>query len=91
MSLVALARLPYADYMSRRVVVFICGVALALLLWTEAKRWTPWIIAFAPAAAIFNPIVPVRLSREVWMVLNLAVAGVFLGHLLAGRRSRNAT
>lgn len=80
MLLVAVAPWPYGYYQLLRVVVCIsCGV-LAYQSY-ERDGLTPWTIGLAIVAAVFNPIVPVHLTREIWAVLNVAAASILLGHM----------
>ncbi|ESX85294.1 DUF6804 family protein [Mesorhizobium sp. LSHC412B00] len=80
----ALAPWPYAYYQLLRVVVTVWAVAIAWDQYQLAKRWTPWVISFAAVAALFNPIAPIYLVREVWAVFDLVGAAVFATFGLTG-------
>lgn len=81
----ALAPLPYGYYTFLRLAT--CGAAV-FLAWTEYDRGrsvTPWLIALAGVALLFNPIVPVHLNRHVWMYLNIGTASLFVLHMVVSR------
>ena len=86
----AVAPLPYAFYPLLRLVT--CGAAgyLCWAEWAKASKWTGWAIALVVGAAIFNPVLPLRLSRGAWAPVDVAMAGLFVAHLLATRRRRSA-
>ncbi|HZH08937.1 MAG TPA: DUF6804 family protein [Microvirga sp.] len=83
---IALAKLPYGYYTFLRIVT--CGAAgfLAWREFQEAQKLTLWGLALGASAIIFNPIIPLHLARSIWMYLNLGVAALLVGHMLATRR-----
>jgi hypothetical protein len=80
MLIAAIGRWPYGYYMLLRVVVFAAGLLIAALIYQRMKQVTIWVGLFAIMAIVFNPIIPVHLTRGVWSILNLAAAGIFVGH-----------
>ena len=36
-------------------------------------------------ALIFNPFIPIHLTRGVWSILNVAAAALFIGHFIVAR------
>ena len=72
--LVPIDSLPYAYFQTLRLVV--CGVACLGASILKNKRG--WLWAMVAIAALFNPIVPVRLDRAVWQFIDLATGLVFL-------------
>ena len=85
MLVLAIARWPYGYYMLLRVVVFAAGLLLAALIYQRAKSFTIWIGLFLAVVVIFNPIIPIHLTRGIWSVLNLSAAALFVGHFFVGR------
>ncbi len=67
---------PYGYYILLRWVV--TGTAL-FILWTayELKK-TSWLWIMGIIALLFNPIAPIHLDKETWVVIDLIVAGLFL-------------
>ena len=77
----ALGRHPYGYYTLLRWVV--CGVsAFAAFRATEFKK-TGWAWALAIVALIFNPLVPVHLSRETWAFVDVTTAVLILVSVVA--------
>ena len=70
----ALADMPYGYYTVVRIVA--CGTAAygAAL----ARDDTPWCVALALLAVVFNPVLPVALGREAWAVVDVGAAVLFL-------------
>jgi len=71
---------PYGYYILLRWVV--TGAAL-FVLWTsyELKKQA-WVWIMGITALLFNPIAPIHLDKETWVVIDFIVAGVFLISIL---------
>jgi hypothetical protein len=85
MLILAIGRWPYGYYMLLRVVVSAAALLLATLIYQHAKSFTMWVGLFLIVAIVFNPIVPLHLTRAVWSILNLAGAALFAGHWFVTR------
>jgi hypothetical protein len=85
MLLFAIGRWPYGYYMLLRVVILAAALLLAGFLYQRAKSFTIWIGLFLVVAIVFNPIVPLHLTRAVWAILNIATAALFAGHYVVAR------
>jgi hypothetical protein len=82
----ALGRWPYGYYMLLRVVVAATALLLVVgLIYQQAKSFTAWFGLFLIVAIVFNPIVPLHLTRGVWSILNVAAATIFARHFFARR------
>jgi len=67
--------LPYGFFTLLRLVVFGTTVFLSWLAYkSERHAWT-WIFGFI--ALVFNPLIPLYLGRDLWVVIDLLVA-IFL-------------
>jgi hypothetical protein len=66
---------PYGFFTLLRLVVFGTTAYLSWLAYKIEKEVWIWIFGFI--ALIFNPLIPLHLGRDVWMVVDLLVA-VFL-------------
>ena len=60
--------LPYGIY---GTITFAC---LAYESWKQGHELLPW--AYGAAAILFNPIIPIHLSKTLWTVIDLAAAAV---------------
>jgi len=75
MLLVAVAPLPYGYYQFLRWAA--CGVAvfIAFKSYKWKKTWAIWL--FGGIAVLFNPIVPIYLTKEIWQPIDLVCALLF--------------
>lgn len=71
----ALGQWPYGYYQLLRFVV--CGVSayIAFMAYQWQKLWATWLFGFI--AVLFNPLVPIHLSREIWQPIDLVCALLF--------------
>ncbi|MCJ7663519.1 MAG: hypothetical protein MUO24_04695 [Desulfobacterales bacterium] len=75
MLLGALADLPYGYYQLLRFVI--CGVSIyiAFTACNWQKMWAVWLFGFI--ALLFNPLIPIHLSRELWQPIDIICALLF--------------
>lgn len=67
-------RNPYGYYIVLR---WVCCAAFGYLASRAyASRQQEWVWILGVTAAIYNPIAPLHLTREVWSVVNLATIGI---------------
>ena len=85
MLIVALGAWPYGYYMLLRVVVCIAAALLAFDIYRRAGEVTLGCTAFIAMAILFNPILPVHLTRTIWSFINLAGAALFVAHFFISR------
>lgn len=83
----ALLPWPYGYYVLLRLAVFAASTLIAYEQWRFDDAVSGWVVAFGAVALLYNPIMPIHLTREIWSVVNVATAAVFLAHLGALRRS----
>ncbi len=76
MLLGALAPCPYGYYQLLRFVV--CGVSVYIVFMAYGwhKMWVAWLFGFV--ALLFNPLIPIHLSRELWQPIDMGCALLFL-------------
>lgn len=73
LSLIALAPMPYGYYKLLKILVMGCATLTAYLKHQgHDKGFMFWLCVFI--AILFNPIIPIHLNREVWMILNVVTA-----------------
>ena len=80
MLLLALAPWPYGYYQLLRFVV--CGAAayVAFMAYNWQKIWAVWLFGFI--AVLFNPLIPVHLSREAWQPIDIICVILFISSML---------
>ena len=78
--------LPYGYFQILRwVVCGVCGYRGYLAYTLDKKAWM-WVFVFS--AVLFNPIAPIHLDREVWAVVDIALAVVLLVSLGTVKQSK---
>jgi hypothetical protein len=80
MLLLALAPLPYGYYTLLRLIVTIGAAGLGLIEYRQSGRLTVWAVLFGLVALLFNPLIPVYLSRNIWAMVDIAVAAMFISY-----------
>jgi hypothetical protein len=88
---IAVIPLPYGYYTFLRITV--CGVS-AFLAYREvvaASGISIWAIFLGGIALLFNPLIPVHLTRYIWFFIDLACAVFLVGHFLARRKDLDAS
>ena len=76
MLLLALADLPYGYYQLLRFVVCGAGAYVAYTAYTWQKMWAVWLFAFV--VVLFNPFIPIHLSKELWQPIDFVCAILFV-------------
>ena len=84
--MLALLPWPYGYYIFLRLIV--CPVAgwIAYTQWRHDQAFSGWVVALAAMATLYNPVVSISLTREIWSVLNVLSAVVFYSHYVVVRR-----
>ncbi|MCK5225332.1 MAG: hypothetical protein KAQ89_01300 [Planctomycetes bacterium] len=76
MLLLALAPWPYGYYQLLRFVVCGASVYTAFVAYNWQKMWAIWLFGFI--ALLFNPLIPIHLSREIWQPIDIVCAILFM-------------
>ena len=74
--LLAVMPMPYGYYQFLRIAITIVASINAFELYNKNK--TSLLVVFVSIIILYNPIIPIHLSKEIWMPINLLTA-VFLG------------
>lgn len=72
----ALARWPYGYYQLLRFVVCPVSVYVAYKAYNWQRLWGTWLFGFI--AVLFNPLIPIHLSRELWQPIDVTCAVLFV-------------
>jgi len=75
--LAALGHWPYGYYKLLRFVVCGVGAYTAYTAYNQQKIWAVWVFGFI--AVLFNPLIPIHLSREIWQPIDIVCALLFTG------------
>lgn len=79
----ALLPWPYGYYDLLRLAVCAVSGWIAYEQWRHDDAVSGWVVAFGGMAMLYNPVMPIHLTREIWSVVNLASASLFVWHLSA--------
>jgi hypothetical protein len=74
--LLAVLPLPYGYYMFLRLVMPVCALVVAVNAY-KTQPDTIYSYVFIGMAILYNPLIPISLFKEIWIVVNLITAGVF--------------
>lgn len=77
---------PYGYYVLLRIVVFVVAAWIAYEQWRLDDAISGRVVMFGAIALLYNPFLPIHLTKELWSVLNLTAAALFLWHLRDLRR-----
>jgi hypothetical protein len=72
----ALGDWPYGYYQLLRWITCGAAVWVAFMVYSWEKLWATWL--FGIIAVLFNPLIPVHLSREIWQPIDLMCGALFL-------------
>ena len=78
---------PYGFYMLLRVVV--CGVSIYGATQAHQRGLIRWVWTLSVMAVLFNPLFPTHLTKEVWALIDLVAAILFVVIAATLRRSQS--
>jgi hypothetical protein len=84
MLLLALSRHPYSYYILLRWIV--CGTAAYGTFKSIELEKSGWAWVLGIITLLFNPIIPVHLSREIWAPIDVTTALIFVVSIFTIRR-----
>lgn len=76
--LAPLISFPYGYYMFLRLIVTITSIMTIVYVIKAAGGINEISIIFGLIAILYNPIVPINLSREIWLPINFITAGIYV-------------
>ncbi len=86
MLLVALMPNPYGYYILLRWVI--CAICAYYAFKAYGEKSVPWVWTFGVGAAIYNPIIPLHLGRQVWSVVNIASVVIIIASYFTLRQRK---
>ena len=84
--LLALLPWPYGFYTFLRLGVCVVFAWLAYEQWKFDNAISAWVVVLGAFTLLYNPLLTVHLTREIWSVLNPLTAFVLVCHLWSLRR-----
>jgi hypothetical protein len=79
---VATERMPYGYYTFTRIAVSGFAFFLAFVGWEDSLASRIWSVILCSIAVLFNPIIPIYLSRSTWHDVDVGVAIALAAHLV---------
>jgi len=73
---IGILELPYGYYILLRIVICILSVITAFI--SSESNSKSWMWLFGIIAILFNPIIPIYLEKEIWIVIDFIVAIIFI-------------
>jgi len=77
--------LPYGYFTVLRIIVTICSALIAHRVYKSSGNFTASVLLFCVIAILFNPFVPIHLSKVIWMPINLISAVIFFLNYRSGK------
>jgi hypothetical protein len=56
----------------------VCGVFLYGVYFAKQLQNINWVWVFGIIAVLFNPVIPIHLNRDIWTIIDVTVAVIFL-------------
>ncbi len=78
--LLALLPFPYGFYVMLRLIVCSTSVLLTYDEYRLRGRVSGWAIVLAGIALLFNPLIPVHLTRDTWVPIDVATGALLIFH-----------
>ena len=85
MLVLAVFPLPYGYYTILRIIVTICAALIAHGAYKSSGNITPSVLLFCALAILFNPLIPIHLSKAIWVPINLISAVIFFLNYRSGK------
>ena len=80
-----LLTLPYGFYNFLRLVVTIACILIVYRNIRLKLKFDIFIFVFVLLAILFNPIAPIKLSKEIWMPIDFISSAIFIFHYFKRR------
>ena len=70
-------KFPYGIYTLLRIVVTLSSAFIIYNNYKKINSVNPTIVIFSIILIIFNPILPIRLNKEMWLPIDLITAAIY--------------
>jgi len=79
-------KFPYGIYTLLRIVVTLSAAFIIYENYKKTNNVNTTIVIFSLILIVFNPIFPIRLSRELWLPIDLITAAIYFYHYMKIRK-----
>jgi len=87
MLLLAMLDMPYGYYTFMKICICIASGIVATKYYKQSGKITPVAAVFGMIAILFNPVIPIHLSKGIWCWINFVSACIFIAAGLKKIRS----
>ena len=85
--LAPLMELPYGFYTFLRIIILISSAYMIFVVYMHKKKIDLIAMLFIIILILYNPIIPIHLSREIWTPINFMTSGVYIWAFLKVRKA----
>jgi uncharacterized membrane protein YobD (UPF0266 family) len=82
-------KFPYGIYTLLRIVVTLSAAFIIYDNYKKTNNVNTTIVLFSIILIVFNPIFPIRLSREIWLPIDLITAAIYFYHYMKIRKQND--
>ena len=82
-------KFPYGIYTLLRIVVTLSSAFIIYNNYKKTNNVNPTIVMFSIILIVFNPMFPIRLSKEMWLPIDLITAAIYFYHYIKFRKQIN--
>ena len=82
-------KFPYGIYTLLRIVVTLSAAFIIYDNYKKTNNVNITIVLFSIILIVFNPIFPIRLSREIWLPIDLITAAIYFYHYMKIRKQND--
>jgi hypothetical protein len=75
-------KFPYGVYTLLRIVITLSSAFIIYENYKKIKNVNTAIIIFSIILIVFNPIFPIRLSKDMWLPIDLVTATIYFYHYI---------
>jgi hypothetical protein len=75
-------KFPYGVYTLLRIVITLSSAFIIYENYKKIKNVNTTIIIFSIILIVFNPIFPIRLSKDMWLPIDLVTATIYFYHYI---------
>jgi hypothetical protein len=79
-------KFPYGIYTLLRIVITLSSAFIIYNNYKRTNNVNPTIVIFFTILIIFNPMFPIRLSKEMWLPIDLITAVIYFYHYIKFRK-----
>jgi len=82
-------KFPYGIYTLLRIVITLSSAFIIYDNYKRTNNVNPTIVIFFTILIIFNPMFPIRLSKEIWLPIDLITAAIYFYHYIKIRKQND--